>query len=172
VFDRLRTEGAVPLLARFYGFHGPIEEALGGRTDMPELELHRRGKTVALERDLERAGVGARARARLPRLRAPALRTLGEVLGVMYVVEGSTLGGRAIHKECRRLGLDPAGLSFFDVYGAETGPLWRRFCAVLQAHGGVAETSRQASRAAVETFRAAESWLTADLAVDRQEAVA
>lgn len=173
VFDRLASEGAAPLLGRFYGLHRPVEQALERwAVRMPELELHRRRKAGALERDLERAGVRAAARARLPRLSAPPLRTAGQVLGVMYVLEGSTLGGRAIHKECRRRGLDPAGLSFFDVYGADTGPLWRSFCDLLQTHGGGSETARQAASAAVAMFVAAESWLVGDDALAPQAAVA
>ena len=160
VFERLRSEGALPLLRRFYGFHQPIEAALQQwAVRLPEFELHRRTKTSALERDLRRAGLSAAEVARLPRSRSPSLRTSGEVLGVLYVVEGSTLGGRAIHKACRGLGIDRRALSFFDVYGADTGALWRRFCAALQAHGACADTRAGAARAAVRTFAAAEDIL-------------
>ena len=161
VFERLQAEGPAPLLTRFHGFHAAVEAAaVPLAEDWPELELPRRRKTRALERDLQRAGVAADAIQRLPSMPTAAPSGRAALLGMLYVAEGSTLGGRVIHKECRRRGLDPAGLSFFDVYGADTGLLWRRFCVVLQAHGGSAAARTQAAEAAVATFEGVERWLT------------
>jgi heme oxygenase len=171
VFERLSAEGPLPLLRSFYGFHQPIEAALRPWAEqLPELDLDRRRKALALERDLSRAGANAATLARLPRTPPPALRTVGDVLGVLYVVEGSTLGGRAIHKACARLGFDLGALSFFDVYGRETGPLWRAFCAVLEARAGCTDIRRDAARTAAETFAAAESFLVDERPLAAREA--
>jgi heme oxygenase len=50
-------------------------------------------------------------------------------LGVMYVVEGSALGGRFILKNLEKsLGLSAeAGASYFAGYGNVTGSMWKRF---------------------------------------------
>lgn len=50
-------------------------------------------------------------------------------LGIMYVVEGSTLGGRFILKNVQdSLGYDEmSGASYFAGYGNKTGSYWKRF---------------------------------------------
>jgi heme oxygenase len=54
-------------------------------------------------------------------------------LGMMYVVEGSTLGGQFIATRTEQvLGLKPGqGDAFFRGYGTQTGERWREFRAVL-----------------------------------------
>lgn len=50
-------------------------------------------------------------------------------LGILYVLEGSTLGGRVIYKNINTaLGLDAdSGLFYFAGYGGQTGSHWRTF---------------------------------------------
>lgn len=57
-----------------------------------------------------------------------------EVLGAMYVVEGSTLGGRYIARHVEQvLSLAPnAGNSYFRGYGEETGQMWNEVKALLR----------------------------------------
>jgi heme oxygenase (biliverdin-IX-beta and delta-forming) len=58
--------------------------------------------------------------------------TADEALGVFYVTEGSTLGGKVITKALRRLPDWPiTSPSYLDPYGAETGARWLQFQAVL-----------------------------------------
>jgi heme oxygenase len=54
-----------------------------------------------------------------------------EAFGLMYVVEGSTLGGRIIQRGVEAAGLDLTGLTFLDPYGARVGERWRTFLRVL-----------------------------------------
>lgn len=60
-------------------------------------------------------------------------------MGVMYVIEGSTLGGRLILKNIENtLGYNSEqGGKYFAGYGARTGPLWKSF---LEAFTAFAET--------------------------------
>lgn len=53
--------------------------------------------------------------------------------GRLYVIEGSTLGGKFIYKNISAsLGLDEGhGASYFNGYGAATGPMWTGFMAEL-----------------------------------------
>ena len=57
-------------------------------------------------------------------------------LGVMYVIEGSTLGGRVILKNIQpalQLSEDN-GATYFAGYRADTGPAWQRFLQVLTSY--------------------------------------
>lgn len=53
-------------------------------------------------------------------------------LGMLYVLEGSTLGGRFILKNIQEnLGLEEKGISYFSGYGNKTGSYWKNFLANL-----------------------------------------
>ena len=58
-----------------------------------------------------------------------------EVLGAMYVIEGSTLGGQHIARHVEQvLSLAPGhGDAYFRGYGERTGEMWREMKALLQA---------------------------------------
>jgi len=55
--------------------------------------------------------------------------TLPFAMGMLYVLEGSTLGGRFILKNIQEnLGLDEEkGISYFAGYGNKTGSYWKKF---------------------------------------------
>jgi heme oxygenase (biliverdin-IX-beta and delta-forming) len=82
------------------------------------------------------------------------------VLGSMYVVEGSTLGGTIIaHEVERRLGLNAeTGCAYFRSYGRETAAMWKSFGAVLlEASSPEADDIIVAS--AQKTFDVMHHWL-------------
>ena len=56
-------------------------------------------------------------------------------IGILYVVEGSSLGGRFILKNLQTaLGFDHEGVSYFNGYGNKTGSSWKHFLNVLTAY--------------------------------------
>ena len=59
----------------------------------------------------------------------PVLDDLAAVLGSLYVIEGSALGGRVIAPQLKRtLGLTQgAGASYFHGFGGETAAMWSNF---------------------------------------------
>ncbi|WP_308993868.1 biliverdin-producing heme oxygenase [Mariniflexile litorale] len=59
--------------------------------------------------------------------------TIPFALGMLYVVEGSTLGGRFILKNIETVpGLDQGkGVSYFTGYGSSTGSMWKSFLNTL-----------------------------------------
>ncbi len=65
--------------------------------------------------------------------------TIGFVLGIMYTVEGSTMGGRYIGKNVESaLGLTGEnGARFFWGYGHQTGAYWKEFLGVLEQSASV-----------------------------------
>ncbi|MFO1152550.1 MAG: biliverdin-producing heme oxygenase [Rhodospirillales bacterium] len=125
------------ILCRFHAMHATAEAALQPHLRLvPDLEFARRLKVPALRNDLRALGVRTEVQAAEPslELRAslPTLRSVQQALGVAYVLEGSTLGGRIIRKRVAAAGGSLLGMSFFDGYGPATGEQWRRFCVVLE----------------------------------------
>jgi heme oxygenase len=64
----------------------------------------------------------------------PAMNNLPSLLGTMYVMEGSTLGGIFIarHVEAALHLSEGRGNSYFRGNGNRTGPMWNEFCEVLK----------------------------------------
>jgi heme oxygenase len=146
------------LLQKLLDFYAPMEEALL-RLDLCAcgLAMDDRLKRSWLEADLRDLGVvdptprGPAGAADLPELESPHA-----ALGVMYVLEGSTLGGQVILKALRRrldVGPDRGG-RFYASYGSEIGAMWRRFLEVLERVGQAPAAADRIERAALETFTA------------------
>ncbi|CAN5306063.1 biliverdin-producing heme oxygenase [soil metagenome] len=152
VFARIADPAARrEMVGRFLSFHRPAEAALGRvLRDEPDLDFETRRKAPALARDLAALNTSAPADAivSVPTDRSGAL-------GFLYVLEGSTLGGRVIDKQLRVRGLSAEGLSFFQGYGEATGAKWKAFCAVLER----AEDPAAAGRGARSAFIQMEAWL-------------
>jgi heme oxygenase len=86
--------------------------------------------------------------------------TTAEVLGWMYVREGSTLGGAVIEAHARKL-LGNCGLPSFAPYAEGPQPMWRDYLSAqrewMRGDGARVE---QVAAAAVATFTALERWLS------------
>ncbi len=115
------------LLVIHYLFHQALETAVAAHADFfADYDRETRRKTPWLVADL--ALVGSAIPAPIPGLFAGW--NSYQLLGAMYVAEGSTLGGRVIAKALSRTpGLtDIAATSqFFGGYGEQTGSLWKTF---------------------------------------------
>jgi heme oxygenase (biliverdin-IX-beta and delta-forming) len=124
-------------LSRLFGFYEPAERRLAAHAADPDLALgDRLVKTGRLGADLSALGWDEPAIRALPRWPGRDLSSLEAAWGYVYVMEGSTLGGRVIAgMVARHLGADTAsGLSFLQTYGEEAGRMWRDFkTATIQA---------------------------------------
>lgn len=131
---RLTTlAGRRQVLAAFLGIYAPAEQALAPLlAPLPGLDYPQRLKAPRLRADLAALGLTDGAIAALPRLAPPSVANPAEAIGFAYVLEGATLGGRIIRRRVLAEGQPETGLSFFDFYGAETGPRWQAFCQVLE----------------------------------------
>jgi heme oxygenase (biliverdin-IX-beta and delta-forming) len=151
LFDRLRRETSVqhaevetlvPILKPSVGvddylvfltglwrFHRPIELRLRGVAELAQAlpDLGRRYKAHLLEADL--AALGHRATDVDPSDEAPVLSGLADAIGCLYVVEGSTLGSRHIHR--RLVHQLPSSMErasrFLTCYGQDCGRMWATF---------------------------------------------
>lgn len=116
------------LVARFLALHDGAEARLAPwLAGHPGLELETRTRSSSIRADLALLG-GALETGAPP---APGIGSLGQALGWLYVLEGSTLGGKTIHRALETRRLDARGLGFLNPYGAAAGERWRTFVAEL-----------------------------------------
>ena len=161
--ERLRA-----VLARFAGFWQGTERLVDDwaarRPELAEaLSWPRRRRGEVLRQDLLRFGMTVRELTELPE--APPVFTVvddADVLGWLYVSEGSTLGGAVIDRTVRTLPeAAQLRLRTFTPYLEGPGPMWRAYLDQLQDWVGGDAARRDGVVAAAEgTFAALESWLS------------
>ena len=151
------------LIQAYFGFYQPLERRLVESGTVPhDFELSERLKAPTLRSDLRALGLTEGEIAVLPLCPSlPTIESAESCLGVLYVLEGATLGGQILRREiASRLNLDAAnGAAFLDIYGDATGRRWREFTDYL-ATFSLNEPARQTVvNAAQRTFACFESWL-------------
>lgn len=153
-------DGYKDLLIRFYGFHKAWENAAADVA--PDKAFFRsRCKTDLLAQDLAALGVPPDEIIQLPQCDSlMPLPSPAAVLGSMYVVEGSTLGGAIIAREVeRRLGLDAGtGCAYFKSYGRDIAVMWKQFGQRL-LEASSPETDDVIVESAQKTFDVMHNWL-------------
>ncbi|MCX7102051.1 MAG: biliverdin-producing heme oxygenase [Methylobacter sp.] len=88
-------------------------------------------------------------------LNLSALKTVGQLVGVLYVIEGSTLGGQMISRSLNEHhGLTrKTGARFFFGYGENTAIMWQNFIDFADCISGDEIQCRAAENAACQTFQ-------------------
>ena len=125
--SRIETRG--PLIAGYTALHRECEAALRPHLwDMPDLAFSSRFGPLRIPGHAELPG----HKHPLVDPVFPAIDTKAEALGALYVLEGSTLGGKTILKALRSQGVSTDELHFLDPYGKDAGALWRGFLGVLE----------------------------------------
>ncbi|WP_244815919.1 biliverdin-producing heme oxygenase [Caballeronia sp. Lep1P3] len=172
--DGLQRDAYIALLERFLGYVAPWEDAVGAC--MPaslRAFFDERRKAPLLVADLAALGAG-RAIAHADPLRdLPRVTDVASAFGSLYVMEGSTLGGRFIAPHvARQLDLAPGvGNAYFDGYGPRTGSMWNAFRETAVAVVPQASYD-DAVRAAIETFESLQTWLCAESSDECAQAAA
>lgn len=154
----LDKESYRDVLARYYGFFRPIENALSESPFANVVpNLHERFKSAELTQDLLGLGLTAQDIEALPfATQLPPVQTRAQILGVMYVLEGSALGGMMI---ARGLTAHPwwGGGSFFHSDGAAVSSRWKSYLAALET---VPESEwPEVVSSALATFKALDHWM-------------
>ena len=148
-------------LRAMHAFHAPIEAVFATHADLCEAGFDPGLRCVKAQwmRDDLRA-LGDRFVAQ-PCAELPNASTLARAIGIAYVLEGSTLGGRFILSKLPPAIAAVRGIAtrFLDGYGKDTGVLWRAFgdLACREITTPIEEAS--AVHAARETFSHLISWL-------------
>lgn len=154
------------LLTRFYGVVKPLEARVT-RHASPAMQalVAPRFKTAALEADLKALGMDDAQIAAIP-LAPVADKPMSDeaVLGLFYVTEGQTQGGKIISRGLRqKFGASIEGaLNFYDPYGAEVDAKWDAFKAELDARLQGRGQLNKAIGHANDSFRLITGWLTAN----------
>ncbi len=158
---RLIGESALPiedygrLLGSILAFHAAIQPVLAGNSETAALGGGR-DRLKRLESDLRHIGIAVET----PRLGSLALDS-GEAVGCLYVVQGSTLGGRVIYRQLDYLFEGVEGRSFF--LGSDDEPLkWRKVRALLEEQPP--ERREALRRGAAKTFALFERCLSLEFA--------
>jgi heme oxygenase len=155
--DRATYQG---IIQAYYGFHAPLQWQIE-RFHAPEVAPPERHKVPALVKDLHALGLSDAEINALPLCaELPPLTCEADLLGIMYVMEGATLGGQVLRRIiAERLSIDAgSGGEFLDVYGRDTGRLWKAFLKRL-AEFDHPDDNLQVVRSACTTFASFARWL-------------
>ena len=158
----LRTiEDYVGLLKIFYGYHKPIEECIATQlheSHLPDLEQRRKADWI-----LQDLTFSIPHNSKLPvSTNVPEINNCHQAFGALYVLEGSTLGGRGITKmllKNQHLQLEEKQVRFFSGYGTETGAKWMNFLNYLNQQNTGCRAMEQMIGAANETFTLFKNWI-------------
>lgn len=154
----LPLERIIRLLERFHGFHAAWEPALGGR--VPDPLLVPRLKLPLLQHDLRCLGVADRRLRALPSCKRAAglCESPAAAAGALYVLEGSTLGGRIISRSLQAAPWHPPQrLQYWNPYGDDTGRRWSETLAYLESLSPADDDA--VIRSAINTFDVLHAWL-------------
>lgn len=147
-------------LRAMWGYHTPLEEMFVVTPALTALgfdpELRRRAHLLAQDLiAIDDPGPWARCTV------LPSAPSIPHMLGIAYVLEGSTLGGRYILAK-----LPPAlaplrgrATAFLTGYGTDTGSRWRSFSAIVERLLDSPGACDAAVAAARETFARMVDWL-------------
>lgn len=147
------------LLGIFYSYFGGLELAMSKHPDLSFLpDYAQRRKSSALANDLVVLD------ANLPPLalanKLPHIENYLQTIGAMYVMEGSTLGGKFIAKMIQKqLNMEEdTGLSFFKGYGEETENMWQIFKTAIDQLKLKEEDNITVIESANDTFLQFSNW--------------
>lgn len=154
----------IEVLKAFYSYYRQIEVFLENfAKDLSQigLDLTARLKLQFLKEDLHHYRLTNLED--LPRLKEhqlPQIRNVLEALGVLYVLEGSTLGAQVISLQLKRsklLGANGEGGRFLSGYGDKTHEMWATFKIALNRFSG--HNDATVLHSVKETFQTLENWL-------------
>lgn len=139
------------LLIRLWSLHSAFEFELGKFAWAPVgIDFDSRKRAHWLADDISYLGL-TRCQ---PRALAHSIDTTGAGIGVLYVLEGSTLGGQAILQQATRLpGISATqGARFFCGHATKTGSMWRAFIETLDRVDPISAEASIIEEAALRTF--------------------
>lgn len=162
ILDRDATvEDYARYLVAMLGFHAPIEALLAGDRELSAagFQANLRRKAHLIAHDLRAVAPSGIATPRCSAL--PISATAAQRIGIAYVIEGSTLGGKFVVSRLppALVGLRGAATAFLDGYGTATGERWRAFGGVVDRVVTSPEAERDAITGARATFERLIDWL-------------
>jgi heme oxygenase (biliverdin-IX-beta and delta-forming) len=160
--DLTQAQYAQVLLAMLW-MHAPLQSSLLAALQRHDMSYALSDRPTWLRQDLAQFAIdGDVALVKLGNWPAPDLDSPAAVIGALYVLEGSSLGGRFIARQlAASLGLNAEnGGRFFQGHGAATETHWGDFLLFAMAHCPAA-AGVEACRAATDLFARFELGLSA-----------
>jgi heme oxygenase len=144
------------LLKCFYGYFKPVENVIEQFIDKNILpDIKQRRKATLILKDLDDSDDDVLLCQDLPEINNTAT-----ALGAMYVLEGSTLGGRGITKMLLKTGIFPSSqIQFFNGYGEHTGKMWVSFQNCLNEYCYKQGEAEETLQTANDTFVYFKNWV-------------
>jgi heme oxygenase (biliverdin-IX-beta and delta-forming) len=146
------------LLKIFYGFYFPLQNIISRFVTAADLaDINERKLALLVLEDLRSLGQPV---TNIPTCHdLPTISNKAQAFGCLYVMEGSTLGGRIISKWLRSntfISLQEEQLHFFNGYNEQTGSKWKTFLDALNEQQDI----HVVIEAANETFKLFQNWIT------------
>lgn len=151
------TEAYARLLKGMYGFYQPMEERIAPFLPLMNFPQPVSNRAHHILTDLQALGANGiiPLSTDLPVLNDPL-----EALGALYVLEGSSLGGRIIARMLRKEAALPANaFQFFEGHQENTGAHWQAFVRRLNQLAVTPSEIATVSAAANITFAAHTRWM-------------
>jgi heme oxygenase len=150
-------EDYVRMLNWLYGFYAPMEALIGNYLTPDHLpDIDRRSRAEFLLGDITQSGLPNPEYDICREL--PAIHSASQAIGALYVLEGSTLGGRIIADMIQRQLGPTAKTGFFQGYGAGTETMWQSFRDFLDQPRATEEQTAIIA-AAKATFITFKNWI-------------
>ncbi len=150
-------EAYINLLSWLHGFYAPVEALIRRQLTEDNFPgITKRSRSEYLLWDIGESGVPAPEPDTCEQL--PVIDSFHSALGALYVLEGSTLGGRIIAGMVSRSLDSLKSLSFFNSYGAETASMWASFKNYLNRPFSP-QARREIIAAAEDTFLTFKNWI-------------
>ena len=151
------------LLEAFYAFMEPVQEKILMYIDRSMLpDIDKRRSAGYLRDDLQALGSN---RVTLGEAQIPTIRNNAEAFGALYVMEGSTLGGKTITAMIRKVLGAACPARFFEGYKENTGAMWKEFLEILDINETNLD-SNELVECSKETFRLFGIWLDSSLKIN------
>ena len=154
-------EDYAAFLKRFYGYFKPVESLIEkyiNATVLPDIAQRRKAGLIVQDLTFSNTHIEALPLA----TQLPEISNTVEAFGALYVLEGSTLGGRGITRlllKNEALQLQPAEVRFFNGYGEQTGAMWTSFLKSLNQFTNNPTAVQQQIATANDTFAFFKIWL-------------
>jgi len=149
------------LLQCFYGYFNPLELLISTYINdniVPQYSRRRKANVIAEELQ----SMHENLRATNKDVSLPGINNIAGAFGAMYVLEGSTMGGKIISKILAgNLGRQPSDIRFFNYYGADADALWGQFVQTLNTFAEELDDAGKDTiiSAARNTFHCFKAWI-------------
>lgn len=146
------------VLEVFYSYFGGLEQQIKAQLH-DGFAIDERRKAGDLAADLTHYGAAIPSLATEDDL--PKIENHLQAIGALYVIEGSTLGGKYISQMISKQleQADDAGLSFFNGYGENTMAMWSDFKTYMNKQAKNEAEEAEIIAAANETFVKFKHWM-------------